>query len=183
MCWVYSKYNATLPTQYLGMGPIVKLEIAKMHRPLVLKRFRVLLKTVPKPLLWLSVKLDNIGRLETFKAAICVPHCHSSAVLMVILLTMCPGVVTILTTESLRGRHSDMGHFSGQLLDTHQVITMRQYSNSSKYLIDSSYLASTINNVSEWENSRVTRCSNSGELKYFCRPILKLFNWYPLRPH
>ena len=128
------------------MGPIVKLEIAKMHRPLVSKCFRVLLKTVPKPLLWLSVKLDNIGRLETFRAAICVPHCHSSAVLMVILLTMC---CHYSYTESLRGRHSDMGHFSGQLLDTHQVITMRQYSNSSKYLIDSSYLALTSNNVSE----------------------------------
>ena len=74
------------------MGPIVKLEVAKMHKPLVLKCFRVLLKTFPKPLLWLSVKLDNIGRLETFKAAICAPHCHSSAVLMVILVTMCPGV-------------------------------------------------------------------------------------------
>ena len=68
------------------MGPIVKLEVAKMHKPLVLKCFRVLLKTFPKPLLWLSVKLDNIGRLETFKAAICAPHCHSSAVLMVILV-------------------------------------------------------------------------------------------------
>ena len=52
------------------MGPIVKLEIAKMHKPLVLKCFRVLLETFPKPLLWLSVKLDNVGRLETFKAAI-----------------------------------------------------------------------------------------------------------------
>ena len=128
------------------MGPIVKLEIAKMHRPLVLKRFRVLLKTVPKPLLWLSVKLDNIGPLETFKAAIVLASlllllsshgnsCHN--------VSGCCYYSYSCVTVSHPGIFSDMGYFSGQLLDTHQVITMRQYSNSSKYLIDSS-LASTI---------------------------------------
>ena len=60
--------------------------ISKMHKPLVSKCFRLLRKIFPRPLalLQLSVKLDNICRLETFKAAIWWAHCYSSSVLMVI---------------------------------------------------------------------------------------------------
>ena len=85
------------------MGTIVKREVTKMHKPLVLKCFRFLLENFSQtPMLWLSVKLDNICRdLRHSKQPLVCPHCYSASVLMVILVTMCPGVVTILTTEPL----------------------------------------------------------------------------------
>ena len=130
-------------TEQKELGSIVKLAIAKMHKPLVFKCFRSLKKLFTNHCFGCRLNLTILADLRHSKQQLCWPHCYSSSVLMVIRVTMCCYYSYSCVTVSHPGIFSDMGYFSGQLLDTHQVITMRQYSNSSKYLIDSS-LASTI---------------------------------------
>ena len=96
MCadFIYTK------TEQKELGSIVKLAIAKMHKPLVFKCFRSLKKLFTNHCFGCRLNLTILADLRHSKQQLCWPHCYSSSVLMVIRVTMFPGVVTILTAVS-----------------------------------------------------------------------------------
>ena len=160
--------NATLPTQYEWVQ-LSSLNL-KNAQTISFKVFPFVKKSFPNHWHYFSCRLNLtiFADLRHSKQAIWWGHCYFSSVLMVIRVSVWLSVVT------LRG---DMGHFSGQLLDTHQVITMRQYSNSSKYLIDSSWIGFN-NNIFVRENSRETKTEIFVTVSFICsRPYFKLFYW------